>query len=1263
MARGDEGMGLSPYTPRMSAEWELDAPGELWRQLDATCCFVDISGFTALSERLARRGRIGAEELTEVLNHVFSRMLGVAYDKGGALLKFGGDALLLAFARGDHATLAAQAAVSMRAALREARTLPTSVGQVNLKMSVGIHSGTFHLFRVGESHRELLISGPAASATTRMEQIAEAGEIVISPDCAARLPSGAVGAAKADGRLLRWRAVLDGGPGPVPARPIPEEAVQGSIPVALRSRLAERGGESEHRLASVGFVKFQGVDDLLKAEGPDATAAALDAVVTTVQRAADSESVTFLASDIDANGGKVILVTGVPSAQEDDEGRMLRVARAIVEQPLALPVRIGVNRGHVFSGDIGTSFRRTFTIMGDTVNLAARLMAAAAPHDLYATAPVLDYSATGFETEALEPFMVKGKSQPVQAYRVGPATGPKSGAFGSLPFVGREDELSVLVRSFKAAQQRHGRTVLIEAERGAGKTRIVGEMVAAARPASTLVLQGEAYGSAVPYLPLRGPMRALLGIEDQDRHKAGYRLTEWVSERDATLLPMLPLLGPMVDAEVDPTEESKAIAEEFVRDRIADEFLGLLDAAYPGSLLIVAEDAQWFDDATSEIFTRVAKAARNRPWLICITRRPIPGGFELPEPDDHLTLRPLQDDAALELVEAATDAAPLRPQEREKIVARAGGSPLFLEELVRIVRSTDVESLPDSLDAVAMREIDSLPALPRKVLLLASVLGRSFDFRLLLQLLGEEHIEAAEDPLSLLEAQLVADGEYRVQFRHAVLQEAAYQSLPFRTRVRLHREVGEALETGGTDVAEAAPMLSLHFVAAQDWARAWRYTRLAAAAARAAHAPGEAATHFERAVTAAGHLRGDVDGAEVLAVLLELAEMFELLGEYERADGTYRKASSACKGDPLGHARIAERRAHIHSEYLGRPSVAIRQLRAGATQLTRVPDGAADVKPLLAMLSAREADVRVRQGRIPDALACSTRAIDEAESSSNIKALALALAIHDQCLVETGRASEATFLALALELYESLGDSVSAAIMLNNMAAVEYYASRWDRSADYFARSVEASSVAGDRPSAAFAQINLGEIRVSQGRLDEARALLGPARRVMESFGYRVMVASATMELARASGFLGQLDEAVGMLESARASFDEIGSFTRSLEVRARLAEVLAFGGRCLEARQALDSAREVERTGPETPLSAVIDRVELTLDVVGGDRDAALAKLDRVLQRAKRLGADYEVLVTLALAGRLGAGEGYEDPGAIREHLGVVRLPMLPWD
>ena len=184
---------LVRYVPRLASEWEYDAPGRDWQEIDSTLCFVDLSGFTALSERLARLGRIGAEELTEVLNRVFGEMLDVAYAHGGSLAKFGGDALLLHYSGDDHAFHAAAAAVEMRSALRRAAQHKTSVGRVALRMSVGIHTGVVNLFRAGRSHTELVVSGPAASRVALMESIADAGEILLSPETAARLPESALG--------------------------------------------------------------------------------------------------------------------------------------------------------------------------------------------------------------------------------------------------------------------------------------------------------------------------------------------------------------------------------------------------------------------------------------------------------------------------------------------------------------------------------------------------------------------------------------------------------------------------------------------------------------------------------------------------------------------------------------------------------------------------------------------------------------------------------------------------------------------------------------------------------------------------------------------------------------------------------------------------------------------------------------------------------------------------------------------------------------
>ena len=320
---------LDRFVPRVACEWDLDAPGARWRELDGSLCFVDISGFTALSERLAMRGRIGVEELTDVLHRVFGTMLDIAFERGGSLLKFGGDALLLLFDGDDHPVQAAAAAVEMRAALRTATQVPMSVGRVPAPdVGRACTPAPCSCSASGALHQELIVTGPAATRTTQMEHAASAGEIFVSPEMARRLPRGATtpGPGRRHGPAVaarrRWRPS-----GPRARRPVPAETIEAWLPAILREHLRPGDVEFEHRIAAVAFIRFRGVDALLASGGPTRWRQRCDAVVSTVQRAADEAGVAFLASDIDEDGGKVILVSGVPRAQPDHEGRLLRALR------------------------------------------------------------------------------------------------------------------------------------------------------------------------------------------------------------------------------------------------------------------------------------------------------------------------------------------------------------------------------------------------------------------------------------------------------------------------------------------------------------------------------------------------------------------------------------------------------------------------------------------------------------------------------------------------------------------------------------------------------------------------------------------------------------------------------------------------------------------------------------------------------------------------------------------------------------------------
>jgi hypothetical protein len=210
-------------------------------------------------------------------------------------------------------------------------------------MSVGVHAGPVELFLVGDVHRELLVAGDATSQTVQAEAAAAAGEVLLSHEAAAGLDPRFLGPPRAEGVPLR------AAPDP-PRRPARRVDVTGvdlvdAIPVALRRAPAVRARDPEHRPVTVAFIEVSGTDEMLADAGPAALAIALHDLVSAVQRAALQQQVSCHESDIAANGVKLLLVGGAPDTTGTDEDRVLLAARAAIEHPGPLSVRVGINRG------------------------------------------------------------------------------------------------------------------------------------------------------------------------------------------------------------------------------------------------------------------------------------------------------------------------------------------------------------------------------------------------------------------------------------------------------------------------------------------------------------------------------------------------------------------------------------------------------------------------------------------------------------------------------------------------------------------------------------------------------------------------------------------------------------------------------------------------------------------------------------------------------------------------------------------------------
>ncbi len=1246
---------LARYVSRVV--WARREGSESFRVVPGTLVFVDISGFTALSERLAKRGRIGAEELTEVLDRVFGDMLRLAYARGGSLLKFGGDALLLLFDGSDHQVQAAAAAVEMRAALRQATAVPTSVGRIALRMSVGIHTGDVDLFSVGESHHELVVAGPVATETTEAEKVAGPGEIVVSEAMATALPPAALGAAKGTGRLLRWRRAPIQPAGPFIRIDLDADELELSVPRALRNHLTSTSIEAEHRMGTVAFVKFSGFDDLLAAAGHEEAASVLDRLIVGVQRAVDEEGVTFLATDIDANGGKVILVSGVPASQEDGEGRVLRAARRIVDLDQPLAVRVGVNRGHVFSGEIGTDFRSTFTIMGDTVNLAARLMAAASPGEVYATRGVLDLSRTLFSVDKLAPFQVKGKAEPVQAYSVKSESGQRDIHRGrEMPFVGRREELARLLELIPRPGDSLGAGVLVRGDTGVGKSRLVEEaLVRCPTEFGRITLTAEPNGEENPYWALRDPLRRMLGIPRRSQAEMRADLERILADIGAPeLAELAPLIADAAHIDIPDNDLTREIDSRYRVERVAAALIVLLARLHPEGLAVVIEDAHWLDDATTIVVGALADAARSHPWFVAVTTR----DEDFDVTDVTIDLGPLTDSESQQLVVEMTSAAPLRPDEVRSVVRRAGGNPLFLGEILEVVRQTgSVSNLPDSLDAVVAAQIDALPELAGRLLRYSSVLGRSFRKKVLDAFLEPEDMQLDAATRRSLSKFVVEEDAERWRFRHAVIRDVAYQGLSFRRRRQLHARAAEVIgRLAGTDLEAVAEFLAMHHNLSGNHRDAWKFSLVAAERARDDFLNLEAAGHYERAIESARRL-DDIDREDLASTWAGLGDVREAAGLYEGALSAFR-AARRLTDDPLVEADLHLKQARVRAR-VGAYQPAFRDLTQGrkiaASRL------GPEASRIMARATSLRAQLRQLQEHPRAAIVLAREAVAEAEAAGEEVALARSCQVLDASYNMIGQPSKAVYGGRALEIYERRNDLAGVATITNNLGGRAYFEGRWGDALDYYERAESAHRRSGNEAAAATTSANRAEVLVSQFRFEEAEPLLVSAIRVLRAHHLIDAALFAELQMGRLLLLRGDVDRARARLEAIRAEAIELRQNHSALEAAIHLADLDAMAGDSSNALTRLDAAEAQAREEADLYRTMLARVRAIALDATGLTEQAR-ELLESGLTRAREEGLSYEEALLLGVEARLlaptdpeGAARRSEEALSLLRSLGVV--------
>jgi class 3 adenylate cyclase len=650
----------------------------------------------------------------------------------------------------------------------------------------------------------------------------------------------------------------------------------------LRSlKRSEAGLEAERRQVTVLFADMVGFTSFSERSGEEAAFTLMRSLSKLMAEAVREQGGIIQ----DFTGDGIMAVFGLPVAFEDGPLRASRAALSILQRVdtkgpeleerygLRPQMRIGLNTGPVVVGKVDDRGDGVNSVLGDTVNFAARLQSIAEPNSVFISEAthrlvqgLVDENFAGEQT-------IKGKSEPQNVYRLnavrqGAARFEAAVSRGLSAFVGREHELEVLDHGLDKARSEL-RVIDLAAEPGMGKSRLLHEFRQRLGNERTVVLSGSCWpdGQQTPFLPfievVRGSFRISAGEAENEiarNLEMGLKTLGLHSARNLALL--LHLLGLRV-----PGDALTGLDGLLIGLRTRELLQELLEARCRLSpVVMVIEDLHWIDSVSEQVLGKLIDPESKLRLLLLTTRRPeySPPWLERAVVS-KLSLGPLPAGEIRRLVQARlrTDVLP-EPLVRQ-VTEKAEGNPLFTEEIVSflieqgIVRTTSgklefdastvATALPASVQSLLSARVDRLTQDDRALLQAASVIGRQFEPQLLAAVTGDSHIDARLAPVQELDLVRQESESDHYAFKHALVRDALYQSLLTEARTALHLRIAEEIERrSGNRLTEVAEVLAHHFSKTDHVNKAFAYSSMAGSKSLSVYSLDEAMMHFAAAL-------------------------------------------------------------------------------------------------------------------------------------------------------------------------------------------------------------------------------------------------------------------------------------------------------------------------------------------------------------------------------------------------------------------------------
>ena len=1121
--------------------------GESSGSFPCAALFVDISGFTGVTETLMEHGQYGAEILAVVMRTVFSPLIHSVYEQGGFITGFAGDAFTAVFPEGidqvpahTHA-LAAAWQIQQHMSANNRQQTRFGVFDFSAKIGLALGESVWGIISSNDGKRATYyFSGSAINGCAQAEAYGTAGDI-IADNAFYKAAQGRI-AANAVDEYWRLEHIMGEihSPGPVAVPPINIDLASRFVPRAL----LERETEGEFRQILNLFIGLQGIP----------TREELDVFMQDVFRLQSQYGGFLNRIDFGDKGCHLLLFWGAPLSHEQDLAHVLDFILAL-EGTGKIPLRAGITYRIAHAGMIGSELAEEYTCYGRGVNLAARYMTSASWGEIWLDGETAQRASTEFEVEPSGLKTFKGFVEEQEVYQLKRRRIKHVSHFEGKPMIGRQQELEVLREAIQPIfEGRFAGSVAIIGEAGVGKSHLVDALYetylekAAAFFCQTDELLHQSL-NPFRYFLTRYFNYSPLDSDDANKRRFSHKLEDLIHVISDPVLGeelrrAYSFLGNLIGLSWE-----DSLYEQLDPELRFENTLDGLKAFFKAEslrrpLIIHLEDAHWLDGDSQTFLTRLTHNVQDIPFVLLITSRDdLPETlFETAIPKTEIQLQSLDQESIAELGEYIIGQAPSSALVT-LLRARTQGNPFFVEQILLylqehgLLETIGAESsrtlpgdayIPTDVRAVLTARLDRLPYEIKDLIQKAAVLGREFEIAVLAAMVDSEIDLASCLATGSAEKIWLNSGPESYVFRHALLRDAAYE-MQLGARLRqLHNQAAMTYERVYPNPGRAPHFaeIAYHYDCAEEAKQAQYYYGAAGGYAKGAYSNEDAIAYFGRAL----ELTDASDFETQYAFLSERENIFQWLGNREQQYSDLEQLEKVVENqaDDTKRADLALRQSSF-ALVTGNYDEALEKVGLALEYAKLINDSQAEARAY-----HRHGRTLWEQGRGLEAKEVLNQALNAARAAGNLQLEAeslydLAMAYRMQAQFE----HSLSVLKQALGAYESLADEQGIVRCYNLFGVIDYEMGNILESEQYYLRALDLCHSIGWRFAETHILFNIATTRFEFGDYDQSESYLKDALTLSAETGNQQLQAMSLDTMGLIAYYQGDPKTAITLYERA----------------------------------------------------------------------------------------------------------------------------------